>query len=408
MDGYYLTRRRHEQLRAQVRSFITEEIRPCLPLVGVDARLDSTLIRLMARKGWVGLTIPKAYGGPGQGHLAKLVVTHEIARVSPGLAAELQACQLGLAGLLNLGSEDLKRAWLPRIAQGEILPTITVTERDSGSHIKGITATARRDGDNWIINGGKAWIGASHVADVHCVVLRTSEGRGDDCLTAFLVEAGREGVQLLPHRESVALEGFSFGEVRFDEARVPDRHRIGDVGQGEKVASSSSVLYGRLNLGAVALGILEAILDEVVEHTKQRHLYGKPLIKHPVVNDQVGEIKANVTSARMLAYLAAYLLDQGENCDTELMTAKYEIVEKAVASATLAMEILGAYALFPDESRIAQLLLDAHAMRPPAGTPGIQRLRLGQQAAGPAEEVSWSTQFASPHQAGLLARLSGD
>ncbi|WP_405814674.1 acyl-CoA/acyl-ACP dehydrogenase [Streptomyces sp. NBC_01390] len=407
MDGY-LTRRRHEQLRAQVRSFIAEEIRPRLPLEGIDARLDSTLVRRMARRGWVGLTIPKEYGGRGEGHVAKLIVTHEIARVSPGLAAELQACQLGLAGLLNLGPEHLKRTWLPRIARGEILPTITVTGRDSGSHIKGITATARRDGDDWIINGGKAWIGASHVADIHCVVLRTSEGTGDDCLTAFLVEAEREGLQLPKHQESVALEGFAFGEVRFDNCRVPDRNRIGDVGQGEEVASSSSVLYGRLNLGAVALGILEAVLDAVVEHTTQRHLYGKPLIRHPVVNDQVGAIQANVTSARMLAYLAAHLLDRGEDADTELMTAKYEIAEKAVASATLAMEIIGAYALFPGESPIAQLLLDAHAMRPPAGTPGIQRLRLGQQAAGQTKGESYSLRFASPRHPGMLARLSGD
>ncbi|WP_369228511.1 acyl-CoA dehydrogenase family protein (plasmid) [Streptomyces sp. R39] len=407
MDGY-LTRRRHEQLRAQVRSFIAEEIRPRLPLEGVQARLDPTLIRMMARRGWVGLTIPRAYGGRGEGHVAKLIVTHEIARVSPGLAAELQACQLGLAGLLNLGSESLKRAWLPRIAHGEILATITVTGRDSGSHIKGITATARRNGDVWIINGGKAWIGASHVADIHCVVARTSEGRGDDCLTAFLVEADREGVHLLPHQESVALEGFSFGEVRFDDCRIPDGNRIGDVGQGEEVASSSSVLYGRLNLGAVALGILEAILDVVVEHTRKRTLYGKPLIEHAVVNGQVGEIEANVTSARMLAYLAAHLLDRGKDCDRELLTTKYKIAEKAVASATLAMEILGAYSLFPAESPVAQLLLDAHAMRPPAGTPGIQRLQLGQQAAGLTQRESWSRRFASPRHPGVLGRFSDD
>lgn len=407
MDGY-LTRRHHEQLRAQVREFITEEIRPRPPLKGVDARVDSTLIRRMARRGWVGLTIPKAYGGRGEGHVAKLIVTHELARVSPGLAAELQACQLGLAGLLNLGSEQLKRTWLPRIARGEVLPTITVTGRDSGSHIKGITATACQDGDEWIVNGGKAWIGASHVADVHCVVLRTSEGTSDDCLTAFLVEAEREGVRLLPHQESVALQGFSFGEVQFDDCRIPDIHRIGEVGEGEAVASSSSILYGRLNLGAVALGILEAILDTVVEHTTRRSLYGKPLIKQPVVNDHVGEIQANVTSARMLAYLAAHLLDRGEDADTELLTAKYKIAEKAVASATLAMEIVGAYGLFPEESPIAQLLLDAHAMRPPAGTPGIQRLRLGQQAAGLAKGVSWSRRFASPRHASVLERLTGD
>lgn len=405
MDGYLIDRR-HEALRAQVRSFVDQEIRPHLPLKGVEARVDPTLVRRLARRGWVGLTIPKAYGGPGLGHMAKLIVTHEIARVSSGLAAELQACQLGLAGLLNLGSEQLKRTWLPRIARGEVLPTITVTGRDSGSHINGITATARQEGDSWIVNGGKTWIGASHVADIHCVVLRTREGTGGDCLTAFLIEADREGVTLLPHQESVALHGFSFGEVQFTDCRIPDGNRIGGVGEGESVASSSSVLYGRLNLGAVALGILEAILEAVVHHTTQRHLYGKPLIKHPVVNDQVGEIQAHVTSARMLAYLAAHLLDRGKDCDTELMTAKYEIAEKAVASANLAMEIFGAYSLFPGESPIAQLLLDAHAMRPPAGTPGIQRLRLGKQAAGLDQGVPWSRRFASPQASGVLARFS--
>ncbi|GGZ63033.1 acyl-CoA dehydrogenase [Streptomyces inusitatus] len=376
MDGYF-TNPLHHRLRGRVREFAEREVRPRIPAMEASRTAHRELSRLIARQGWLGATISRDHGGMGAGHLAKTIIIEELSRVSGAMGAMVQASQLGAAKIVHFGNEEQKKSWLPLISAGDCLPTIAVTEAESGGHVLGMAATAVRDGDEYILNGRKVYVGNSHVGDLHGVVVRTGPGSGG--LTAFLVESDRPGFSTGEQLPAMGLHGFSFGELFFRDCRVPVRNRLGAEGDGLAVAYSSSVLYGRANLTAVSLGIHQAILDETTRFCAQRHRYGKPLHDLPSIKLKLGKLQSSLMTARLAAYHAVHLLDQGLPCDAELMNAKLINVESAIDSARSAMEIHAAAGLFTDRP-IERYLRDALHMFAPAGTSDVQLLRLAEVA----------------------------
>jgi alkylation response protein AidB-like acyl-CoA dehydrogenase len=348
------------------------------------------LSRLIARQGWIGVTIGREYGGMGLGHLAKTIIIEELSRISGAMGAMVQASQLGVAKIVHFGNAEQKATWLPAIVAGDCLPTIAVTESGAGGHVLGMTASAVRDGDDYILNGSKVYVGNSHVGDLHGVVVRT--GPGSRGLSAFLVESDRPGFSLGPQQPAMGLHGFSFGELIFDNCRVPASNRLGAEGDGLSVAYSSSVLYGRANLTAVSLGIHQAILEETTAFCIERHRYGKPLYEIPSIKLKLGQIQSRLMTARLAAYYAVHLLDNGLPCDAELMNAKLINVESALDSARNAMEIHAACGLFTDRP-LERFLRDAHHIFAPAGTSDVQLLRLGEVALG-TSKGQWSERLA--------------
>lgn len=344
---------------------------------------------LIARQGWLGVTISSDYGGTALGHLAKTIIIEELSRVSGAMGAMVQASQLGVAKIVHFGSDEQKKTWLPAIAAGECLPTIAVTEAESGGHVLGMSATAVRDGDEYVLNGRKIFVGNSHVGDLHGVVARTGPGSGG--LTAFLVESDRPGLRIGEQSPTMGLHGFSFGELHFENCRVPAANRLGDEGDGLAVAYSSSVLYGRANLTAVSLGIHCAVLEETTHFCAQRHRYGKPLHELPSVKLKLGAMQSRLMTARLAAYHAVHLLDEGMACDAELMNAKLVNVESAIDSARNGMEIHAASGLFTDRP-MERYLRDALHMFAPAGTSDVQLLRLAEVALG-TSKGQWSKQL---------------
>jgi alkylation response protein AidB-like acyl-CoA dehydrogenase len=398
MDGYFNSES-HQQIRHEVRNFAESEVRPRVPQMEADQDVAHELSRLIAKQGWIGVTIGAEYGGMDAGHVAKTVIIEELSRVSGAMGAMVQASQLGTAKILHFGTEEQKKQWLPAIASGDCLPTIAVTERTSGSHVLGMSTTARREGDDYVLNGRKAFVGNSHVADLHGVVARTGAGTGGRSLSAFLVEADRPGFSLVPHRPAVGLPGFSFGELVFEECRIPVENLLGAEGDGLGVAYSSSILVGRPNLTAVSLGIHEAIVSETVRFAAWQRRYGQPVSEMPTVKDQLGRMQSQLMTARLAAYHAVHLLDHGQPCDAELQNAKLINAEYALDSARLAVEIHGAHALFPENSPIARYQRDAFHILPPAGTSAVQRLRLAEFALDAAKGAPWSTRFGARPEA---------
>ncbi|MFV2119392.1 acyl-CoA dehydrogenase family protein [Streptomyces sp. Act-28] len=389
MDGYFAGRP-HHQLRQQVRDFAETEVRPRIPAMEAARSVHHELSRLIARQGWLGATIGADLGGMGVGHLGKTIIIEELSRVSAAMGAMVQASQLGVAKILHFGNDEQKKTWLPPIAAGECLPTIAVTEPESGGHVLGMAATAVRDGDDYVLNGRKVFVGNSHVGDLHGVVVRT--GPGSKGLTAFLVEADRPGFRVGDEKSTMGLHGFGFGELFFDGCRVPAANRLGEEGDGLAVAYSSSVLYGRANLTAVSLGLHQAILEETTRFCEERHRYGEPLHALPSVRLKLGQLQSRLMTARLTAYHAVHLLDQGLPCDAELMNAKLVNVEWALDSARNAMEIHAAAGLFTDRP-IERYLRDAHHIFAPAGTSDVQLLRLAEVALGTAKG-QWSERLA--------------
>ena len=386
----YFTSEWHDDLRHRVREFAEREVRPRIAEMERSRAVAHELSGLIARQGWIGVTIGTEYGGMGAGHLAKTIIIEELARVSGAMGAMVQASQLGVAKIIHFGDAQQKSTWLPRIAAGDCLPTIAVTEPESGGHVLGMGSTAVRDGDDYILNGRKVFVGNSHVGDLHGVVVRTGEGsRG---LSAFLVEADRPGFSLGEHQPAMGLHGFSFGELIFDNCRVPAANLLGAEGKGLAVAYSSSILYGRPNLTAVSLGIHQAVFEETTALCIERERYGAPLGELTNIKLRLGRMKSRLMTARLAAYHAVHLLDQGLSCDTELMNAKLLNVEAAIESARDGMEIHAASGLFTDRP-VERYLRDAHHIYAPAGTSDIQLLRLGETALGTAKG-QWSERLA--------------
>jgi alkylation response protein AidB-like acyl-CoA dehydrogenase len=382
---------RHDWLREQVRRFAEDEVRPRVPQMESSRNVDHELSRAIARTGWIGMTIPREFGGMGLGHLAKTIVIEELARVSGAMGAMVQAAQLGVAKVLHFGSLEQRRRWLPRFASGEALPTIAVTEPESGGHVLAMSGTARRHGGDYVLNGRKWFVGNSHISDVHGVVFRTGDGSAG--LSAFLVESDRPGFHLGDFGAQSGLHGFSFGELVFDDCRIPAANRLGEEGLGLDVAYSSSILYGRPNLAAVALGIHRAIVEDTARFcAEERAMYGKPLAQLPTVGDKLGRMQSRLMTARIALYQAVHLLDRGLPCDADLINAKLVNTEYALDSARTAMEVFAARGL-QTSYPIERYLRDAHHVYSPAGTSDIQRLRLGQVAIGDYGR-QWSAQLA--------------
>lgn len=386
----YFTSPVHDKLRAEVRQFADDHVRPLIGDMETSRSVHVELSRLIARQGWIGVTIGPEYGGMGLGHLAKTIIIEELSRVSGAMGAMVQASQLGVAKILHFGDECQKRRWLPAIASGDCLPTIAVTEPESGGYVLGMAATAERVGDEYVLNGRKVFVGNSHVGDLHGVVVRTGEGsRG---LSAFLVESTRPGFSLGPQQETMGLHGFSFGELIFDNCRVPVENRLGAEGDGLPVAYSSSILYGRPNLTAVSLGIHQALVETTVRFASDRTRNGTSLSNLPTVRQKLGQLQSQLMTARVLAYHAADMLDQGLPCDAELMNAKLVNVESSLDSARLAMEVHAAHGLATDR-QVERFVRDAHHIYAPAGTSDVQRLRLAETALGITKK-QWSQQLA--------------
>lgn len=390
MTGYFTTQE-HGRLRQQVREFAERTVAPVVPEMEESRTVQRELSRLIAEQGWIGVTIGRRYGGMGLGHVAKTIIIEELSRVSGAMGAMAQASMLGVAKLIHFGTPEQRRTWLPGIAAGEALPTIAVTEPGSGGHVLGMEATATRDGDGWILNGTKMYVGNSHIGDLHGVVVRT--GTGSKGLSAFLVEGHRRGLTLAPQEQSMGLHGFSFGELVLDDCRVPEANLLGRIGDGLAVAYSSSIMYGRPNLAAVALGIHQAIVDQAVAYAKGRELYGKPISELPTVKARIGEMQSALMTARLALYHACHSLDAGEECDAELVNAKLVNVRSALDSARSAMEIHGAAGLFTGLP-LERYLRDAFHLLAPAGTTDVQLIRLAEKALGTTKGEPWSRRLA--------------
>jgi alkylation response protein AidB-like acyl-CoA dehydrogenase len=396
----YFTTPQHERLRDQVRDFAEVKVAPRVGDMEAAKSVHVELSRLIAQQGWLGVTIDPRYGGMGLGHLAKTIIIEELSRVSGAMGAMVQASQLGVAKIVHFGNEQQKRRWLPLVSDGRCMPTIAVTEPECGGHVLGMSATAERVGNEYFLNGTKVFVGNSHIGDLHGVVVRT--GPGSRGLSAFLVEASAPGLSLGRHQPTMGLHGFSFGELHMENCRVPAENLLGAEGDGLAVAYSSSVLYGRPNLTAVSLGIHRAIVEQTVEFATGHVRYGKPLAELPTVKQKLGQMQSQLMTARLAAYHAAHLLDEGMPCDAELISAKLLNVESSLDSARTAMEVHAAHGLYPD-SNIERFLRDANHIYAPAGTSDVQRIRLAEVALGTYRE-QWSARFSEQLRAssGLL------
>jgi alkylation response protein AidB-like acyl-CoA dehydrogenase len=366
-----------EMLRKTVREFAEKEISPKVGWMDETDEVPIDLVEKMARLGFMGVLVPKQYGGLGMGHIERMILLEEIGRVSAAIANIIQVHHLGISPIAIFGTEDQKKKWLPQLAKGEKIATLAVTEPTGGSDVLGLQTTARLDGSIYVINGRKCFITNTHIASVGGIVAKT--GEGPKGLSAFVIESGTPGFRPGREEKKFGLRGCNTGELVFENCKVPKENLLGKEGDGLKIALASISNVGRPGIGATALGIVRRCLEEAVKYSKQRVLYGKPISDLQAIQWHLADVYMDHEISRLLTYRAAWLRDNGERCDAENSMAKFWATEAAVRCAQKAMTVFGAYGGMK-EMVPQRLLRDAWLLVWGAGTSEIMKIVMARQA----------------------------
>ncbi|MFE5538490.1 acyl-CoA dehydrogenase family protein [Streptomyces sp. NPDC056492] len=370
-----------EAVRRLAREFTEREIAPYAAEWDRAESVDRAIVKKLGDLGFLGLTVPEEYGGSGGDHLAYVLVTEELGRGDSAVRG-IVSVSLGLVAktIAAWGTEDQKRAWLPRLCSGRALGCFGLTEPGTGSDAGSLTTRAVREGDAYVLSGSKMFITNGTWADVVLLFARTGDEPGHRGISAFLVPADTPGLTRREIHGKLGLRGQATAELVLDGARVPASAMLGPEGKGFSVAMSA-LAKGRMSVAAGCVGIAQAALDAAVSYAAQREQFGKPIAHHQLVQELIADISVDVDAARLLTWRVADLVDRGQPFATESSTAKLFASEAAVRAASNALQVHGGYG-YIDEYPAGKLLRDARVMTLYEGTSQIQKLLIGRARTG--------------------------
>ena len=320
------------------------------------------------------LGVPEAYGGAGADMVTQAIMAEELARGCASTSVTLLISKLGMLPIMNFASEEIKRTYLPRIATGEIQASYCLSEADAGSDVASLRCRAERDGDDYVLNGSKYWITNSGVSDTYTVFAKTDTGAGGRGISCFLVEK-EWGVEFPKHEDKMGLRASPTGEVVFHDVRVPATHRIGEEGEGFKIAMHT-LDRSRPTIGAQAVGIAQGAIDYAGTYMKGRKAFGAPISDLQGLRFMLADMAIRTEAARALVYRACSTIDAGdpEHQLTYLgAAAKAFASDTAMSVATDAVQLLGGYG-FTKEFPVERFMRDAKITQIYEGTNQVQRI----------------------------------
>jgi alkylation response protein AidB-like acyl-CoA dehydrogenase len=366
-----------ELFRKAARKFAETKIAPHVPVMEKTNRGWDEVVRALAEAEMFAITIPKEHGGLGMGYVARLIALEEIARVSVATAMMYQVFGLGIEAFIKSGTEEQKKKYLPRLATGERLATVAVTEPSGGSDPKGCRTKYKKVNGTYVLNGRKCFITNSHTADVQ-VILAVDEDNPDS-LTTLIVEKGMEGFKPTHEEHKVGMRGCNTGEIEMKNVVVPSENVIGGEGKGLKVAMAAISDVGRGGMVGCALGLQQACLEASVKFSNERILYGKPISNLQAIQFKIAEMKIDLEAGRLLGYRAAAMQDKGERSGNEFAVAKYYTTEAVQKAAKMAVDIHGGYGCM-EEFPVTRYLRDSFVLGPSAGTSDIMMVIISRWA----------------------------
>jgi acyl-CoA dehydrogenase len=334
-------------------------------------------VRALADAGWLRACIPGAYGGIRAGlDVRTLCLAREMLANHSALADFAFAMQgLGSAPIALFGSTELQRRYLPNVANGRCVAAFALSEREAGSDVAALATQARRDGDAYVIDGEKTWISNAGVADLYIIFARTS-GDGARGLSAFAVDAGTAGCSVGKRVETISPH--PLGSLRLERCRVPASQRIGEDGEGFKIAMATLDVF-RATVGAAALGFARRALAETVAHAKTRLLFGKPLGDLQMAQAAIAAMATDVDASALLVYRAGWVKDTGAARVTrESAMAKWFATEAAGRVCDRAVQLFGARGVVRGEV-VERLYRDVRALRIYEGASEIQQIVIAKQ-----------------------------
>jgi alkylation response protein AidB-like acyl-CoA dehydrogenase len=360
-----------------VRDLATRELAPRAAEAEATETFPRDVFALLGKAGLLGLPYPEGYGGGGQPYEVYLQALEEIGAVWSSIGVGVSVHALSCFGLFTRGTEEQKQKFLPDMLGGDLLGAYCLSEPHAGSDPAAMTTRARRDGDDYVLDGAKAWTTHGGHADFYKVMARTGDGRND--ISCFLVPADAAGLSSDAPERKMGLTGSATTTMRLDGVRIPVERRLGEEGEGLKIALAG-LDAGRLGIAAVATGLAQGALDHAVAYAKERTTFGKPIIDHQGLAFVLADMEAAVESARATYLAAARLKDQGLPYSTQASVAKLVATDNAMKVTTDAVQVLGGYG-YTRDFPVERFMREAKVMQIFEGTNQIQRMVIGRALA---------------------------
>ncbi|MFF8370865.1 acyl-CoA dehydrogenase family protein [Streptomyces lydicus] len=370
-----------EELRRTVEAFAHDVVAPKIGDYYEQHAFPYEIVQEMGRMGLFGLPFPEEYGGMGGDYLALGIALEELARVDSSVAITLEAgVSLGAMPIYHFGTEEQKRAWLPKLCSGEMLGAFGLTEPDGGSDAGATRTTAVRDGDSWVINGSKCFITNSGTDITGLVTVTAVTGRkadGSPLISSIIVPSGTPGFTVGAPYSKVGWNASDTRELSFSDVRVPAANLLGEEGRG--YAQFLRILdEGRIAIAALATGLAQGCVDESVSYAKERRAFGRPIGDNQAIRFKLADMEMRAHTSRLSWRHAASRLVHGEPFKKEAALAKLYSSEIAVDNAREATQIHGGYG-FMNEYPVARMWRDAKILEIGEGTSEVQRMLIARE-----------------------------
>ena len=365
-----------EALRSSVRDFAREVVAPVIAEHYEKHTFPYEVIRQMGKMGLFGLPFPEEHGGMGGDYFALCLALEELARIDSSVAITLEAAvSLGAMPIFRFGTDEQRERWLPKLLAGEALAAFGLTEPGTGSDAAGTQTRAVLDGDEWVINGSKAFITNSGTDITTLVTVTAVTGTrpdGSKELSTIIVPSGTPGFTVAPGYSKVGWCASDTHELTFDDCRVPAENLLGERGRG--FAQFLRILdEGRIAIAALAVGLAQGCVDESIRYAKERHAFGQPIGNYQAIQFKIADMESKAHTARLAYYDAAARMLAGEPFKRQAAIAKLHASTVAVDNAREATQIHGGYG-FMNEFAVARFLRDAKILEIGEGTSEVQRM----------------------------------
>lgn len=367
-----------EQIAQATRDFANKHIRPHVMTWDESQDFPRHVFTEMGKLGLMGVLVPEQYGGTALGYFEYAAIIVEIAKVCGSIGLSLAAHNsLCTNHLLSFGNDDQKQKWLPKLASGVHIGAWGLTEPNTGSDAANMQTTAVQDGDSWIINGTKNWITHGISGDIVVVMARTGEPRTSANATAFVVERGTPGFMGGKKENKLGMRASETAEMIFDNCRILDSHRLGNIGDGFRQALSI-LDGGRISIAALALGIAKGAYEAALQYAQERHQFGKPIASFQGISFKLADMATEIAAAELLIQQSCYLKTAGKKVTKESAMAKYYASEVAVKVSTEAVQIFGGYG-YTKDFPVEKFYRDSKLCTIGEGTSEIQKIVIARE-----------------------------
>lgn len=365
-----------EMLKKMVRDFALNEVEPTAAERDEEERFDREIFDKMAELGLTGIPWPEEYGGIGADYVSYCIAVEELSRVCASTGVTLSA-HLSLASwpIYTYGTEEQKKNFLYRLSTGEALGAFALSEPGAGSDVASMKTTAKKDGDEYVLQGNKVWITNGGEADIYIVFAKTDPDAQHRGISAFIVEKGTEGFSFGKKEKKLGIRSSPTTELIFENCRIPKENLLGEEGEGFKIAMRT-LDGGRNGIAAQAVGIAQGALDKAIEYAKEREQFGKPIAHNQGISFKLADMATEIEAARLLTYQAAWLESNGKPYGTQSAMSKLFAGDVAMRVTVEAVQIFGGYGYTKDYP-VERYMRDAKITQIYEGTQEVQRLVIG-------------------------------